>query len=114
MPPPVPGPRKVATTPQIPGRAYVGTVRSEIADDGEGLRRVGVKPFLMARHRSQTPNSLLSRADGACQRGGTLGLAFVFWWMPVSVGPTEGVVGEEWWRRVAGANWRDIHGPGTS
>ena len=43
MPPPVPGPRKVADhAVQIPGgRAYVGTGRTEIADDGEGpVRRV--------------------------------------------------------------------------
>ncbi|MCH2554631.1 MAG: formylglycine-generating enzyme family protein, partial [SAR116 cluster bacterium] len=50
MPPPVPGPRQVADhAVQGPGgRAYVGTSRSEIADDGEGpVRRVGVKPFLI-------------------------------------------------------------------
>ena len=50
MPPPVPGRRQVADhAVHVPGgRAYVGTSRTEIADDGEGpVRRVGVKPFLM-------------------------------------------------------------------
>jgi len=42
------------------------------------------------------------------------GWSFVFWaQVPERLGPTQGVVGVEWWRRVDGANWRDINGPGT-
>ncbi len=33
--------------------------------------------------------------------------------VPESIGPTLGVKDVEWWRRVDGANWRDINGPGT-
>ena len=42
------------------------------------------------------------------------GWSFVFWSeVPESVGPTQGVPDVQWWRRVDGANWRDINGPGT-
>lgn len=42
------------------------------------------------------------------------GWSFVFWSdVPASIRQTQGVVGVEWWRRVDGASWRDIHGPGT-
>ncbi len=41
------------------------------------------------------------------------GWSFVFWsQVPKAVGPTEGVRDVEWWRRVDGANWRNINGPG--
>ncbi len=33
--------------------------------------------------------------------------------VPKSLGPTLGVKDVDWWRRVDGANWRDINGPGT-
>jgi formylglycine-generating enzyme required for sulfatase activity len=33
--------------------------------------------------------------------------------VPKAVGETQGIVGTQWWRKVDGANWRDIHGPGT-
>ncbi len=42
------------------------------------------------------------------------GWSFVFWaQVPDAVGPTQAIVDHEWWRRVDGANWRDINGPGT-
>ena len=119
MPQPVPGPRQVADhAVQIPGgRAYVGTGRTEIADDGEGpVRRVGVKPFWMGA-TSVTNAEFAAFVDetGHVSEAERWGWSFVFWSdVPASVGPTEGVVGSEWWRRVGGANWRDIHGPGTA
>ena len=30
------------------------------------------------------------------------------------IGPTQAVVEVQWWRRVDGANWRDVNGPGTA
>ena len=50
MPPPVAGPRQVPEhAVEVPGgRAFVGTGRAELAEDGEGpVRCVGVKPFLI-------------------------------------------------------------------
>ncbi len=43
------------------------------------------------------------------------GWSFVFWTeVPDSVGDTQAVLGAEWWRRIDGANWREINGPGTA
>ena len=119
MPPPVQGPRQVAYhAVQVPGgRAYVGAGRTEIADDGEGpVRRVGVKPFRMgATSVTNAEFADFVEATGHVSEAERWGWSFVFWSdVPASVGPTEGVVGSEWWRRVSGANWRDIHGPGTA
>ena len=42
------------------------------------------------------------------------GWSFVFWsQVPDHEGPTQGVPEIEWWRRVDGANWRDVNGRGT-
>ena len=119
MPPPVPGRRQVADhAVHVPGgRAYVGTSRTEIADDGEGpVRRVGVKPFLMgATSVTNAEFAAFVEETGHMSEAERWGWSFVFWSdVPASAGPTEGVVGSEWWRRVGGANWRDIHGPGTA
>ena len=118
MPSPVPGPRQVADhAVQISGgRAYVGTSRTEIADDGEGpVRRVGVKPFLMgAISVTNAEFAAFVAETGHVSEAERWGWSFVFWSdVPASAGLTEGVVGSQWWRRVEGANWRDIHGPGT-
>ena len=119
MPPPVAGPRQVAehAVPIPGGRAFVGTGRTEVADDGEGpVRRVGVKPFLMgATSVTNAEFAAFVDATGHVSEAERWGWSFVFWSdVPERAGPTEGVVGSEWWRRVAGASWRDIHGPGTS
>ena len=118
MPSPVLGPRQVADhAVQISGgRAYVGTSRTEIADDGEGpVRRVGVKPFLMgATSVTNAEFAAFVAETGHVSEAERWGWSFVFWSdVPASAGLTEGVVGSQWWRRVEGANWRDIHGPGT-
>ena len=119
MPPPETGPRQVPEhAVRIPGgRAYVGTSRPEIADDGEGpVRRVGVKPFLMgATSVTNAEVAAFVEATGHVSEAERWGWSFVFWAnVPTDVGPTEGVVGTEWWRRVDGATWRNIHGPGTA
>jgi len=42
------------------------------------------------------------------------GWSFVFWSdVSAEVGDTQAVASAQWWRRVDGANWRDINGPGT-
>ena len=119
MPPPVPGPRQVPghAVPVPGGRAYVGTGRTEVADDGEGpVRRVGVKPFLMgATSVTNAEFADFVEATGHVSEAERWGWSFVFWSdVPEAAGATDGVVGSEWWRRVTGACWRDIHGPGTA
>lgn len=53
-------------------------------------------------------------ATGYVTEAERFGWSFVFWSdVPDAVGMTQGVAGVEWWRRVDGANWRDINGPGT-
>ena len=99
------------------GRAFVGTARTALSDDGEGPpRRVRVAPFLMAA--TTVTNAEFERfvaATGHVSEAEQWGWSFVFWTdVPQSVGPTDGVAGSEWWRRVDGANWRDIHGPGSA
>ena len=119
MPPPVAGPRQVPEhAVEVPGgRAFVGTSRAELAEDGEGpVRRVGVKPFLIGA--TSVTNAEFDRfveATGHVSEAERWGWSFVFWSdVPPHLGPTEAVVGTEWWRRVEGANWRDIHGPGSA
>ena len=103
---------------RIPGgRAFVGTDRRELADDGEGpVRRVRVLPFLIgATTVTNAEFGAFVDATGHVSEAERWGWSFVFWSdVPNSVGPTEGVIGSEWWRRVDGANWRQIHGPGTA
>lgn len=103
---------------RIPGgRAFVGTDRRELADDGEGpVRRVRVAPFVIgATTVTNAEFAAFVDATGHVSEAERWGWSFVFWAdVPDSVGPTEGVIGSEWWRRVDGANWRQIHGPGTA
>lgn len=119
MPAPVTGTRQVPVDAvEVPGgRAVVGTSRAELADDGEGpARRVRIAPFLIGA--TSVTNAAFARfveATGHVSEAERWGWSFVFWSdVPDHVGPTEGVVGTEWWRRVEGANWRDIHGPGSA
>ncbi len=119
MPPPVLGPRQVPDhAVEVPGgRALVGTSRAVLVDDGEGpVRRVGVKPFLIGA--TSVTNAEFARfveATGHVSEAERWGWSFVFWSdVPDHIGPTEAVVGTEWWRRVEGASWRDIHGPGSA
>jgi len=98
------------------GRAFVGTKLPGIPDDGEDpVRRVTVKPFRMAT-TTVTNSQFRSFVDatGYVTEAERFGWSFVFWTqVPDHIGPTLGVVEVEWWRRVDGANWRDINGPGT-
>ena len=109
--------RVAAHAVEIPGgRAFVGTGRAELADDGEGpVRRVTVKPFLLgATTVTNAEFAAFVEASAYVSEAERWGWSFVFWSdVPKAAGPTEGVIGSEWWRRVDGATWRAIHGPGS-
>ena len=99
------------------GRALVGTDRHELADDGEGpVRRVRLAPFLIgATSVTNAEFADFVEAMGHVSEAERWGWSFVFWSdVRRDAGPTDGVVGSEWWRRVEGASWREIHGPGTA
>jgi len=99
------------------GRAFVGTDRHELADDGEGpMRRVRVAPFLIgATSVTNAEFAAFVDATGHVSEAERWGWSFVFWSdVPAAIGATEGVIGSEWWRRVDGASWREIHGPGSA
>ncbi|MDO6729948.1 formylglycine-generating enzyme family protein [Marinovum sp. 2_MG-2023] len=107
-----------ATAQLIPGgRGLVGTANEIIPDDGESpLRKSQVKPFRIGKTSVTNAEFEEFVTDtGYVTEAEQFGWSFVFWsQVPDTLGPTEGVVGVEWWRRVDGANWRDINGPGTA
>jgi formylglycine-generating enzyme len=98
------------------GRALVGTEHPQIPDDGEDpVREVRLKPFRIGATTVTNAqfHDFISATDHVTEAE-RFGWSFVFWaQVPETVGPTQGVVAVEWWRRVEGANWRDINGPGT-
>lgn len=101
----------------IPGGiALVGTDTPQIPDDGEGpLRRVRLSPFRMsATAVTNAEFAAFVAATGFVTEAERFGWSFVFWkQVPEHVGPTLGVGGVEWWRRVDGATWSAPNGPGT-
>ena len=118
MPTPIAGLRQVQDNAVAipPGRAYVGTNRVQIKDDGEGpVRRVSVPNFLVAA--TTVTNAEFKRfveATGHVSEAERWGWSFVFWTdVQDRFGSIEAVAGAEWWRRINGANWRDIYGPGS-
>lgn len=99
------------------GKALVGTKTALIKDDGEApARTVAVKAFQMAC--TTVTNATFAEfvaETGYVTEAERFGWSFVFWkQVPDSFGSTKGVRDLEWWRRVDGANWRDINGPGTA
>ena len=101
----------------IPGGiALLGTDAPQIAGDGEGpLRRKKIKPFRIAP--TVVTNAAFSEfvaATGYVTEAELFGWSFVFW-SDIAENIREGGRGEgvEWWRRVDGATWKDICGPGT-
>lgn len=98
------------------GTALVGCGAEIILGDGEApMRRVKVKPFRMgATTVTNAEFAAFVDATGYVTEAERIGWSFVFWaQVPEHVGPTQALVEAEWWRRVDGANWRDINGPGT-
>lgn len=112
------GPRHVPNhAVAIPGgAALVGTAQPVLPDDGEGpLRKVKLKPFLMgATAVTNAEFAAFVSETGHVTEAERFGWSFVFWaQVPRSIGATDALLDAEWWRRVDGANWRDINGPGT-
>lgn len=98
------------------GRALVGTDAPQIALDGEGpLRTVRLEPFLMgATAVTNAQFHDFVAASGHRTEAERYGWSYVFWAdVPERLGPTEGVMGAEWWRKVEGATWRTPFGPGS-
>lgn len=102
---------------QIPGgKTLVGTRAEMIPNDGEGpQRQVRVKPFLMAATTvTNAQFASFVEATGYRTEAEQFGWSFVFWsQVPPHIGPTRAVDAAQWWRRVDGADWRNINGPGT-
>lgn len=94
----------------------MGTSRPIIPDDGEELRKAGVlKPYRVGV-TTVTNAQFQAFVDdtGYITEAESIGWSFVFWLnVPRGVADPLGVDGIEWWRRVDGANWRDINGPGS-
>lgn len=105
------------TSVDVPGGiAMVGTSRPIIADDAEGpIRKKRVTAFRMcATAVTNAQFAEFIAATGYVTEAERIGWSFVFWsQVGKDIGPTQGVRDVEWWRRVDGATWRDINGPGT-
>lgn len=108
----------VLETVEIPAtsRPVLGTSAPLIPNDGEELRRSGpLRSFRI------TPTTITNAqfaafvdATGYVTEAERFGWSFVFWSeVPASIPESQAVAGIEWWRRIDGANWRDINGPGT-
>lgn len=108
---------RVEDAVDIPGgTSLVGTRVPVLLDDGEGpMRKTRIKPFRIgATAVTNAQFAAFVDATGFVTEAERFGWSFVFWSeVPKAYGPTEGVQGIEWWRRVDGATWRDINGPGT-
>lgn len=103
---------------QIPGgSSLIGTDRPVFAVDEEGpLRKTKLKPFRIGR--TSVTNAEFARfvaATNYVTEAERFGWSFVFHLqLPEDFQPTLGVAGLEWWRRVEGAYWRDVLGPGSA
>lgn len=113
------GARQVAADAvAIPGgRGLLGTKTAGIPDDGESpLRQSKLKPILMAA--TTVTNAQFAdfiTATGHVTEAEEFGWSFVFWSnVAADILETRAVQNIEWWRRVEGATWRDINGPGTA
>jgi len=94
----------------------VGTQSPALPVDGESpLRRARVSSFWIgATTVTNAQFHDFVAATGYVTEAERFGWSFVFWSrVPEHVGPTQAVVGVEWWRRVDGATWRAVDGPGT-
>ncbi|MEQ3624784.1 MAG: formylglycine-generating enzyme family protein [Celeribacter sp.] len=98
------------------GAALVGTAAPRLFEDGESPpRRVTLKPYLLTE--TTVTNADFAKfidATGYRTEAERFGWSFVFWaQVPGHIEATAGVQGIEWWRRVDGADWRNINGPDT-
>lgn len=102
---------------EIPGgMATVGTDQPLISIDEEGpARTIEIQPFKMMA--TTVTNEMFEKfiADtGFVTEAERFGWSFVFYQhLPEAFKDTQAVVGSQWWRKVEGANWRHINGPGS-
>ncbi|MEM6759424.1 MAG: formylglycine-generating enzyme family protein [Pseudomonadota bacterium] len=105
-------------TVEIPGarKPILGTARPKLAIDGEGLRRSSpIRPFRIAKTTVTNADfATFVDATGYITEAERFGWSFVFWSdVPASISMSQAVSGVEWWRRIDGATWRNINGPGS-
>jgi formylglycine-generating enzyme required for sulfatase activity len=98
------------------GAALVGTATQFIPVDEEGpVRRKTLKPFQLAQ--TTVTNAAFERFvrdTGYRTEAERFGWSFVFHsQVPEQYGATQALAEAQWWRRVDGATWRDVHGPDT-
>ncbi|WP_439143860.1 formylglycine-generating enzyme family protein [Planktotalea sp.] len=107
---------KAAAIAVAGGTGLLGTALASIANDGEApLRKTRIKPFrISATTVTNAKFKAFVDATGYITEAERIGWSFVFWaQVPESIGMTQAVPEAQWWRRVDGANWRDINGPDT-
>ena len=99
------------------GQALVGAAKAIIPDDGESpLRKQRLAPFRISP-KTVTNAEFAAFIDATAYQteAERFGWSFVFHaQVPEAIGATAAVQGIEWWRKVDGATWRDINGPGTA
>lgn len=98
------------------GTAFIGTDNPVLSVDGESpLRKTKLRPFSIGRTAvTNAQFAAFVDATGYVTDAERFGWSFVFWQqVPAFIGATRGVEQVQWWRRVDGANWRDINGPTT-
>jgi formylglycine-generating enzyme required for sulfatase activity len=97
-------------------KAILGTGSPRILNDGEELRaggRISAFEITQTTITNRSFDDFVS-ATGYVTEAERFGWSFVFWSdVPKSIGISQGVGGAEWWRRIEGANWRDVNGPGS-
>ena len=98
------------------GKTLLGTKTPKIPFDSEApLRSIKQKGFRIA------PTTITNAqfedfvtATNYVTEAERFGWSFVFYTdVPQAIPETQAVIGTEWWRKVHGANWRNVHGPGT-
>lgn len=118
VPPATGGGAAPANAVLIPGgQAIVGAAKAIIPDDGESpLRKQRLAPFRISSTTvTNAEFAAFIDATGYKTEAERFGWSFVFWaQVPEEIGATAAVQGIEWWRKVDGATWRDINGPGTA
>ena len=106
-----------AETVPIPGgEALVGTATEIIPNDGEApIRKVRLADFRIdVAAVSNARFAEFVEATGYVTEAERIGWSFVFGsHLPPDAEPTQGVAAAPWWRRVEGACWRSINGPGS-
>jgi len=97
------------------GNTILGTRHAQIPDDGESpIRKTKVQAFVIAS--TTVTNAQFKEFIDATQyvtEAERFGWSYVFWDQVPEQLATQGVEGLTWWRKVDGANWHDVHGPGT-